>query len=95
MKAILNQSMLIYPVATIGCMGIMIIIDFILGAEAEHLNAWVIVNRLFGNETTLGDSLAIKHFGLAGATFLMIALNALFGAVIIHISRFIAEFFQK
>ena len=63
------------------------IIDYILGAEDEHPNAWVIVNRLFGNETTIGDSLAIRHFGLADATFIMLAVNTIFGVTLIQLIK--------
>ena len=89
MKTLLSYPFSIYALATLGAICIMIIIDYILGAEAEHLNAWVIVNRLFGNETTIGDSLAIRHFGLAGATFIMLAVNTIFGVVLIQFIKLI------
>ena len=53
MKTLFNYPVPIYIIATIACICIMVIIDYVLGAEAEHLNAWVIVNRLFGRETGL------------------------------------------
>ena len=84
MKTLFNHPVLIYAVAGMASLCIMIIIDYVLGAEAEHLNAWVIVNRLIGRETGIGDSLAIRHLGLIGATLLMIAANTIFGAVIIQ-----------
>jgi len=79
----------IYAIAALAAICIMIIIDYILGAEAEHLNAWVIVNRLFGNDTTIGDSHAIRHFGLAGATFIMVAINTVFGMLLVQLIKFI------
>lgn len=89
MKTLLSYPLSIYAIGTIAAICIMIIIDFILGAEAEHLNAWVIVNRLLGIETTIGDSLAIRHLGLAGATFIMLAINTIFGAVLIQLIKLI------
>ncbi len=89
MKTLLSYPFSIYAIATIAAICIMIIIDYILGAEAEHLNAWVIVNRLFGNETTIGDSLAIRHFGLTGATFIMLAVNTIFGVALIQLIKLI------
>lgn len=89
MKTLLSYPFSIYAIATLAAICIMIIIDYILGAEAEHLNAWVIVNRLFGNETTIGDSLAIRHFGLAGATFIMLAVNTIFGVALIQVIKLI------
>jgi hypothetical protein len=65
----------------------MVIVDYLLGAEAEHLNAWVIINQLFGNSTSIGDSLAIKQFGLTGATFVMLLANTLFGIVLVQLIK--------
>lgn len=70
----------------------MITIDFVLGAEAEHLNAWVIVNRVAGNQTTIGDSLAIQKLGLTGATILMLVINFLFGLGLIQLIRLAQKF---
>jgi hypothetical protein len=94
MKTLFNDPFLIYAAAGFACLCIMIIIDYILGAEAEHLNAWVIINRLFGKETGIGDSLAIRRFGLAGATLIMLLVNTFFGAVLVQIIRFIIQMFH-
>lgn len=85
MKAFFNYPAGIYIVAAIAALGIMIVIDYVLGAEAEHLNAWVIINRLFGNNDTIGDSLAIRQLGLFGATVLMLAINTVFGFILIKL----------
>lgn len=95
MKALLNYPFAIYIVATITSLGIMIMIDYVLGAEAEHLNAWVIVNRLFGNQTTVGDSLAIRQFGLMGATMVMLAINSFFGVILIQLVRLFIRFIHS
>lgn len=87
MKTLFNYPVSIYLVAGIACMANMIIIDFILGAEAEHLNAWVIINRLIGIDTGIPDSLAIRQLGLLGATLLMLAINMTFGAILINLIR--------
>ncbi|HRX97885.1 MAG TPA: hypothetical protein P5514_13135 [Bacteroidales bacterium] len=87
MKTLFNYPVSIYLVAGIACLAIMIIIDYILGAEAEHLNAWVIINRLIGNDIGIPDSLAIRQLGLFGATLLMLAVNMTFGAVLINLIR--------
>ena len=89
MKTLVNYPFVAYACATAVSVCIMIIVDYVLGAEAEHLNAWVIVNRLLGIETSVGDSLAIRHFGLAGATALMIGINFLFGSALIQIINII------
>lgn len=95
MKELINYPFLVYVVAGIACLGIMIIIDYLLGAEAEHLNAWVIINRLFGRDIGIGDSLAIRHFGLAGATFLMLLANMLFGGILIQLLRLFIHFIHS
>ncbi len=91
MKTLFHFPLTIYLFAGLACLCIMIIVDYILGVEAEHLNAWVIVNRLFGGKTEIGDSLAIRRFGLVGATFIMLAVNILLGAVLIQLIKLIIK----
>ena len=92
MKTLLNYPIAIYLVAGIACLAMMIIIDYLLGAEAEHLNAWVIANRLLGNKPGIPDSLAIQKLGLAGASILMIALNMVLGPVLILMLKGVIRF---
>lgn len=87
MKTLFNYPFLIYVIAGIACLAIMIIIDFILGAEAEHLNAWVVINRLFGRDLGIPDSMAIKKFGLYGAAAVMMAVNMFLGFFLINILK--------
>ena len=94
MKLLTHYPFLIYVLAAIACLVIMIIIDFILGPEAEILNAWVIVNKLIRRDIGIADSLAIQHFGLFGATLLMLIANTIFGIVFVQIGNFIFRFFS-
>ena len=87
MKTLFNYPFLIYVAATLACLCIMIIVDYVLGAEAEHLNAWVIVNRLLGRNMEIGDSLAIRQLGLLGATAIMLLMNTIFGVILIQIIK--------
>ena len=87
MKALFQHPFMIYAVAGVGALCIMIIIDYVLGPEAEHLNAWVIVNRWLGRPTGLADSLAVRKLGLIGATALMIVVNGMLGFVLINLLR--------
>ena len=89
MKTLINYPIVIYIIAGLACLCIMIIVDYILGKEAEHLNAWVILNRLFGNETKIGDSLAIRRLGLFGATLVMLMANAILGVILVQFIRVI------
>lgn len=95
MKTLINYPFPIYAIAALACLCIMIIVDFLLGAEAEHLNAWVIVNSIFGNDTGIGDSLVLKHLGLGGATILMFAVNTLLGVVLINLIKLTLQFFHQ
>ena len=94
MKSLFNHPFIIYVFATLACLFIMVIVDYILAAEAEHLNAWVILNRLIGRDTPVGDSLAIRKLGLAGASLVMIILNALFGVILVNLLRQAISFFH-
>ena len=87
MKEIFYFPIALYLVAGIASLCIMIIIDFWLGPEAEHLNAWVIVNRLFGVDAGIPDSVAIRKLGIAGASILTLALNMVFGAILMQLIR--------
>jgi hypothetical protein len=89
MKTIFSYPSMVYIAAGFACLCIMVIVDYILGAEAEHLNAWVIISRLFGHETGVGDSLSIQFLGLAGATLLMLFINSIFGIILIQLIKLI------
>lgn len=91
MKPLLQHPFMIYVAAGIGALAIMIIIDYILGSEAEHLNAWVILNRLMGRDRGLPDSLAIRKFGLYGAVALMLAVNTFLGLILINLLKLLIK----
>ena len=93
MKKLFNHRFSTYGFATMGCLSLMIGIDYLLGAEAEYLNAWVIVNRLIGFKSTVEDSIAIQQFGLAGAALLMISVNALIAIILVKIIHFSSKRF--
>lgn len=92
MKTLFSYPIMVYVAAGFACLCIMVIIDYILGAEAEHLNAWVIISRLFGRDTGVGDSLAIQYLGFPGATFLMLLVNSIFGIILIQLTKLIIRF---
>ncbi len=91
MKTFFFYPISIYLIAGLACLAIMIVVDYLLGAEAQHLNAWVIVNKLFGNEIGIADSLAIKSFGLYGAAILTLVINSIFGVVLILLLKSIIQ----
>ena len=89
MKEIFDFPIALYLIAGIASLCFMIIIDFWLGPEAEHLNAWVIVNRLLGLDTGIPDSLAIRKLGISGALILTLAINMVIGAILMQLIRLI------
>ena len=95
MKTLFNHPIGIYMAATLACLCIMIIIDYLRGAEAEHLNAGGIGNRLVGHPTPETDSYAIKKLGLIGSFFLTLAINFVLGILLIQLLRLIIRFFHS
>ena len=95
MKMLYNYLLISYVVATIVCLCVMIIVDYILGAEAQYLNAWVIVNKLFGRKIGIGDCLALRQFGIAGSTVLMLVINTIFGITSIQIIKLFIRLFHE
>ncbi|MCP4311128.1 MAG: hypothetical protein GY790_07700 [Bacteroidetes bacterium] len=91
MKTFFSYPISIYLIAGLACLAIMIAIDYLLGAEAKHLNAWVIVNKLIGNDIGIADSLAIMSFGLYGAAILTLVINSIFGIVLIQLLKGIIQ----
>jgi hypothetical protein len=87
MKTLIHQPLPVYLAAGIISLAIMTLIDYILGAEATHLNAWDIICKLFGIDTGLPDSLAVRKLGLAGATVIMLMVNMAAGAGLVWIVR--------
>ncbi len=87
MKTFFSYPISIYLIAGLACLAIMIVIDYLLGAEAEHLNAWVIANKLIGNDIGIADSLSIKSFGLYGATILTIVINSILGIILLQLIK--------
>ena len=95
MKAFFSFPPAIYVAGGLACLCIMVIVDYLLGAEAEHLNAWVVINRWRGCDIGLPDSLAIRKLGLAGATLLMLILNTAFGALLILLIKGLIRFIDS
>ena len=94
MKIVAAHPFLIYIIAAIACFCIMTIIDYLLGPIAEHLNAWVILNRIFGHDAGMGESIAIRKFGVWGAFGITILINSILGVLLILILKNILKIFH-
>lgn len=82
---------MIYATASFACLCIMIIVDFVIGAEAEHLNAWVIANKLFNNDVGIANSFAINSLGLYGAAILTLVINSILGIILIQFLKCVIQ----
>ena len=68
-------------------LSVMIVVDYILGAKAEFLNAYSVVQRLLGQAPTFGDSMVAKKYGAVGEFGVVIIANFLIGVILTLIVR--------
>lgn len=61
---------------------IMLVVDTIIGPEAEFLNAYSVLQRLLGQTPTAGDSFIAKRVGAAGEFVVVIMANLLVGGIL-------------
>ena len=66
---------------------IMIAIDYVLGAKAEFLNAWSVIERLLGRTPAAGDSTVYQRFGAAGELACVLLVNLAIGGVLTILLR--------
>lgn len=74
---------------------IMLFVDYLLGSEAEFLNAWYILNQWIGNADVAGQSFVTLHLGLFEATIILIMANILIGYVLLGILEILRVVFRK
>ncbi len=71
----------------------MALIDFWLGAEAEHLNAWAMLKQLVGGDRP--NTLAINQLGLFGAWCLLVLVNTFGGLLLKSLQCRASTIFQR
>ena len=59
---------------------VMLAADALLGAQAEFLNAWSVVERLLGRSPTAGDSMVYRVLGAAGELAVVLVANLAIGS---------------
>ena len=64
---------------------LMTTIDYLIGERAEFLNAYSVVQRLFGQIPSAGDSVTAQTLGASGEFFVVILVNLCLGGVIASI----------
>ncbi len=70
---------------------IMVVADIILGAKAEFLNAYSVLQRLVGVAPSAGDSLVAQKLGAIGEFFVVVAANTAIGGILTVIVKVLAS----
>jgi hypothetical protein len=76
-----------FVLLTLASLAVMIAIDYLLGARAEFINAWSVVERLLGREASGGDSSVYRSLGAAGEFVCVVLVNAVIGLALTVIVR--------
>ena len=71
----------------------MVVIDRVLGARAEFLNAWSVVERLLGRSPTFGASVIASRFGPMGELVAVISVNLAAGFLLALLLRLLVRVF--
>jgi hypothetical protein len=61
----------------------MTIVDYSIGAKAEFLNAYSVLQRLFGHHPTAGDSMVAQYYGAVGELAVVIVINIIVGVFLV------------
>lgn len=81
----------VFIVLSIARVYVMIVVDFFLGARAEFLNAWNVVERLLGHSPSAGDSAVYRSLGAAGEFLCVGLVNTAIGGVLTVFVKFLAK----
>ncbi len=68
---------------------VMLVADVVLGAKAEFLNAWSVVERLLGRAPTAGDSAVYRAVGAAGELLCVFAIHLAIGGLLTALVRLV------
>lgn len=66
---------------------VMIVVDFVIGSEAEFLNAFSVLERLLGRQPTAGESVVAKQFGAWGELCIVLMVNLAIGGLLAAVVR--------
>ena len=84
------KGLKLYLLLTLFSLSIMAVVDYLLGDKAEFLNAWSVMQRLFGVNTDAGNSIVYQHYGQLGELVCVLVANMIFAAIlmlIVHIKN--------
>ena len=66
---------------------IMTIVDFMIGAQAEFINAWSVIERLTGQPSSAGNSFVYNKTGGIGELFIVVLINSFIGLLLALLSK--------
>ena len=66
---------------------VMVFVDYLIGPEAEFVDAWSLLHRLAGQTAEAGESMIYRAYGMAGETVAVIMLNLLLALLIMGLIK--------
>lgn len=76
-------------ILSIASLLVMIVVDYLLGAKAEFINAWSVIERLFGRPPSAGDSAVFLQLGAFGELISVFLVNAVIGGVLTFLAKLV------
>ena len=76
----------LFIVLSIFSLLVMLGVDYLLGARAEFLNAWSVVQRLLG-QVSAGESVVYRSVGALGEFVSVILVNLFTGGLLTYLFR--------
>jgi hypothetical protein len=81
------KSIPIFIILSVASLLVMIVIDYVLGARAEFINAWSVIERLLGRPPSAGESAVFRYLGALGELIIVGLINVLIGGVLTLVVR--------
>jgi hypothetical protein len=69
----------------------MVLVDYWLGPRAEFVNAWSVIERVFGYTPSAGESMVCQAYGATGEMVAVLLVNMLVGAILTVLIRWRAK----
>lgn len=70
---------------------IMIVVDYYLGSKAEFLNAFSVLERLLGRESSVDDSLVARKLGAVGEFVVVAVASIIAGGISVLVAGLLAN----
>lgn len=81
------KTLHLFCVLSVASLLAMIAIDYVMGAKAEFINAWSVIERLLGRQPSAGSSAVFRALGGAGELACVVLANAGIGGVLTVIAK--------